>query len=349
VTRKKTLFEREMCLFANEVADVKNTQICVLPNGSDRQITVYSCDITKGSQKSNALILPVPNPDNDESKIKLYDLSERPDFFDKLNSRVISKGRSLHSNSSYAAPDSFVAVQQIGSYEVSVAETLEDLKRIDPKLLEIEPALLKLLQEKYCDPTSSRCDWSFVVAKFDHQQKFHPFAYSHPLQKTGWFIPTSHFHSKTYNDYEKFDHDIYVANALADGGMLAKDWKQALFDLCDGLMPVRVQDLYRFNVFELKGTFRNTDLQLPVSKQSPEWFGNYISSLRLNKNTFKSFADFDSTASSQPPSSTVAAAKVDAIALAKAAVFIPATSASSVTASGFKEVDPMTLDKLWSF
>ena len=94
-----------------------------------------------GQTATPAMILPIP-----AGPVEMVDLSAFADIFVELNKAFPkpparrSKGRSRGGDRSLML-DSFLEVQAVGSYSVSVAPSLEDLQRIDPSVFTVSPGI----------------------------------------------------------------------------------------------------------------------------------------------------------------------------------------------------------------
>jgi hypothetical protein len=264
-----------MCCFSKEVESVSNTQICVLPstlNGADCQTVVYSCEVSmKRGGKQTAMILPAFNPGNNPDNILLHDMSDCRYFFtdlDRLIQKPTYKSAVMQTNS-WSESSAPLKVKQVGAYKVSVAPSLQDLKRIDQSVLPINLDLLKEFDKRYS------AEHSYVVAAFDpdgpQSAEFSPFAYTHLKSPLGWFVPTLHFHSSKMQPAEEFDHTIYLCNSVVPAAPLELNWKSQLRKLCNRAKPsiplVEALALDTFGKFEMHGFYENTDLHLPDSTQ----------------------------------------------------------------------------------
>jgi hypothetical protein len=80
-----------------------------------------------------------------------------------------------------------LAVFNVGSYSVSVANNLTDLHRVDTSVFN---NCSDVLRQHYTEPY-----WGFIICQLrDGNQKYHPFAYSHVMLNGTFFIPTRHYH-----------------------------------------------------------------------------------------------------------------------------------------------------------
>lgn len=182
-----------MCMFNGEVKEVKNTKIFVSPlMDGVNQVTIYSNEVKLVGGRKNAMVLPIPNPTNQQDKIQLVSMENYPTIFNDL-SKLFSefstkqKGFALRSNSqSYKT----LEVVEVGSYSCSIVPSLVDFDRLDTGVFSLNPKLKNVLQEYY--PSG----YSFLVCKIKRSEKFHPIAYIHPKPANSLFVPTRHFHDE---------------------------------------------------------------------------------------------------------------------------------------------------------
>jgi len=238
-----------MCLINDEVEKVSDTKLFVSKSvDGARQITIYANSVSNKIQ-NNAMVLPVPDPDS----VKFHDLSKYSSFFDdcdELFYELTSSNRSyglknLANNCFDDVNDSFLEVLDVGSYSVSLAKNLTDLKRVDTTVFTLSNGLQKVLNTSY-----SGKNMGFIICKLKiGNDKYHPLAYSHSFIGK-LYIPTKHYHkadednSLMFSGYAPFssgsnwnrdlkvtpmnrgksmdeladdwDHDIYVVNYAKD-------------------------------------------------------------------------------------------------------------------------------------
>lgn len=97
---------------------------------------------------------------------------------------------------------STLEVKTCGSYDYSVAPTLDDLSRLDASL-HIED-VHDLLRRMY------GTGFSFLVCAIRKSAKYHPIAYKHVLRDDGrLFLPTLHEHGTALRGGPMWDHSIY--------------------------------------------------------------------------------------------------------------------------------------------
>jgi len=210
-----------MCIFNAKVKRVAKTRILVAPS-QDRtqQLTVYEnlVQLDNSAGSSNAMILPAPLPDPSSQDIQLLDLSSTPDFFKDLELMWPTRESLQETNSIQSLgdlDDSLLAVQKVGGYKVSIAKTLQDLRRINPKVFKVAPDIDQLLSQHY--PKG----FGFVICSFDASsgEEKHPLGYIHPLDSNlRLFVPTRHEHGKDGKEKAKahFDHVIWSINTKKD-------------------------------------------------------------------------------------------------------------------------------------
>lgn len=228
-----------MCIFAHPVYEVRETRIFVAATPSGRQITIYENFVgvggaahkkkaallgeKQGEEKAlvlkNAMILPCPLKPGNE--VRLLDLS-KDGFEFQLLDQCFAKHKRSTSNCggpSCAAAmeehDRRLPVHQVGAYNISIAKSIPDLRRIDATTF-IVPTNIEELMAKYYSS-----GFAFVICAFDATRslKAHPVGYVHdPISQRHLFVPCRHEHGHGSEDLEQFDHHVYSLCTLADGG-----------------------------------------------------------------------------------------------------------------------------------
>lgn len=197
-----------MCIFAGPVQKVENTRIAVFIN-RHRCFTAYQMAVELAGQ-GNAMILPVPTG----GTIQLVDMSRAPTFFDDLNNLwPVPQSRGM--TRSLAAPAGrFLDVHKVGSYEVSIAEDIDDIKYIDPSVFTLSKSTEATLWHSY-----KGGGYSFVVAKLSQGGEMHPLGYIYDRANTfETFIPTKHAHGdekglsvmQAIQHEPDWDHTVYL-------------------------------------------------------------------------------------------------------------------------------------------
>lgn len=181
-----------MCIIDGNIDNVSKTKIFVGQDWTGNQITVYSNKVETKQQV--AMILPCP-----KGNIKLYDMSDHKNFFEKLNNffpQMQYKGFNAQStNSSFG-------IVQVGSYDVSIVPSLEEMDNLNYIHFNLSPGVKYLLNKDYSE------GFSFIVCMIRQGAEFHPIAYTHKMKDT-YFIPTKHYHNGS-EKHADWDHEIYV-------------------------------------------------------------------------------------------------------------------------------------------
>lgn len=201
-----------MCIIPGPVDSVSNTKLFVMPSlDKTRQFTVYSNSVD--SPDENVMILPVPNLNS----LQLHTIKYKK-LFDHLHDSVIKHQTrafefSMYRSLSASAQFDSLPVFEHGSYLVSLAQTIEDLHRLNSSVFQLPPDIDTFFAKHYTREFGYLC----CVLK-PGEKTYEPLAYSHRLHSNGkLFVPTLHYHNhrghvKT-NDAD-WDHFIYSAGTL---------------------------------------------------------------------------------------------------------------------------------------
>lgn len=163
-----------MCVLASP-ATVYTTRFFATRQGK-QQILV--CETKLQTLYKNAMVLPVPvhSPD---AHVELIDLSGNKDLFERLQWYFISPP-------CFGGPGGAPEIFQVGSFEATIARSVDDLRRIDARFRPM-PGTLEAMRHHYPDH-------AFVVYQFDTgKQWIHPFAFSFESRYPNHlFFPTLH-------------------------------------------------------------------------------------------------------------------------------------------------------------
>lgn len=207
-------------MISQEIKAVASTQLfCGVNKEKTKQITIYANTINNVI-KNNVMILPVPFP----TSVIFHNLEKYKDFFsDCKNSFYDATSSKYLSSNSYGVEykcESMLKVYDIGSYKVSLAHSLDDLKRVDNSVFELSKGLDQMLKKYYSNPI-----FGFIICKLaEGNEKYHPFAYSHNITDGKVFIPTRHYHDNTnliYNNYDMFSNKSYTNNNINNSPMFS--------------------------------------------------------------------------------------------------------------------------------
>jgi hypothetical protein len=174
------------------IEQVSKTNIFVGLNSSKTsQITIYSNFVSNNSN-GNAMVIPVPFP----STVKFHDVSCIKNFFKIVDQSFYRMAQTFGMRSdsfsltNSAKTKSVLEVFSVGSYNVSLANNLSDISRLDKDVFTLSSGLAKTLGEHYSDPV-----WGFIVFILARDKKdYNPFAFSHALYNNKIYIPTRHYH-----------------------------------------------------------------------------------------------------------------------------------------------------------
>lgn len=178
-----------MCIIANEVKEVSHTKIMVATNAArTHQVTVYS-NMVNSVTSENAMILPVPYP----SSVRFADLSKYTTVFGDCQKDFFNARQTLSRSMSYGVKsqnsNDSLAIFDVGSYSVSLANNVADLDRINESF-QITEECLQFMKSRY-----TAAFWGFIICKLKSgAHEYHPFGYSHALLNKIFFIPTLHYH-----------------------------------------------------------------------------------------------------------------------------------------------------------
>ena len=198
-----------MCIVSLDVASIAKTKILVgISKDKKRQLTVYSNQIENHSN-NNAMILPVPFPET----VQFVNLSNYKNLFEDCQSCFYNASRGFNTRSATLSANfdlSKLEVFHIGSYKVSLAMNLSDLKRVDESVFVLSDGCEETLNKNYKENY-----WGFIICKLAKgKEDYHPFGYSHDILNNQVFIPTKHYHQKSnYNVINKNNYNSDTINS----------------------------------------------------------------------------------------------------------------------------------------
>jgi len=237
----------------------------------------------------NADIIKLVNLKNFETKHgKFFKVLENE--FPKNLSFSFNGDNREKTNGSRSAP--VLEVVEIGGYRCSVARSIHYFPYIDKNVFQINPQLYHNLNECYGN------NYGFLICSFDVSKRVdtdavdaHPIAYIHSFVNNSLFIPCRHEHGGSKKDQEKtenFDHVIYSTNCEIDKKRrLVYSWyaedvpttptklfgKVGIETLWDALNVNKdstgaysLVNFAQLNKIEIKGSFTNDDILLPLTK-----------------------------------------------------------------------------------
>jgi hypothetical protein len=188
-----------MCIIARKVVTVSDTKIlCAISGDRRRQLIVYSNKV-ENVTNDNMMILPVPNA----STLLFHDLTNYTDLFNDCEKCFIEPASGFFSTNDFNFSKNFkykskpLNVFNVGSYQVSVANTLSDVTRADANVFQVSPSLNHFLTTHY-----SGSQWGFIFCKLqtgEGAHVYHPFGYSHDIFGDEVVVPTRHYHDHGVN------------------------------------------------------------------------------------------------------------------------------------------------------
>lgn len=203
-----------MCIFAEPVRHVAKTRIAVLTDGEEGNLrfTAYQMAVDLLG-RGNAMILPVPC----DKGIGLVDMSGCKDFFkilDRLWPEPVTRGMTKGISNDGFLGMRHLEVHKVGSYEVSVAGEVDDIRRVDPSVFNLSLDTEAILRANYPQ------GFSFVVAKLTQGGEIHPLGYTYDAANPGEvFVPTRHGHGEelsaksVFAGLPEWDHTVYIQGA----------------------------------------------------------------------------------------------------------------------------------------
>lgn len=275
-----------MCIISKEVNSVSKTNILVAVDKSNtRQLIIYSNNVDNKTV-NNAMILPVPNP----TTIKFHNLSNYTTIFDDCD-KMVNNVKTLSTYGIKATMNYYdqntLKVYNVGSYKVSIANSLNELKKVNRQVFDLGYGCEELLSKNYNNPI-----YGFIICKLDMNNKnYHPFGYSHKIHNNQIFIPTKHYHEH-YQEYSSFgsslgyssilnensvdegwDHNIYLYNTSGFTNSPIKTdyvWNNKNYINIQNI-DFPFGQLNNFEKYNIKGNFPNIDLitiPLPINNQT---------------------------------------------------------------------------------
>lgn len=252
-----------MCLIAEQIKSVKNTKIlCALNADKSRQIVVYANEINNISN-NNAMILPVLNPQS----LKFHDLSNYVNIFDDCAKGFynITNEDTYRSKSSDCANQT-LKVFDVGSYSVSVALTIDELKLVDSTVFTLSKDFEGTLRSVYKNSA-----FGYIICALKSGEKlYHPLAYSNDVYESKVFAPTLHYHvhdgKPGFGPIGDWSHEIYLYNIVANDiftkmNISKKMWHETATCMIDPVkLDFNLGPLESYTQLCIVGEHRNVDL-----------------------------------------------------------------------------------------
>lgn len=211
-----------MCIVPFPVNSIESTNIFVLPSeDKKRQMTFYKNHVD--SIHENIMILPFPGA----KSLQLHKVRYKAMFNDLRSSvwKIPEQRYEIMEMSSplRAASAASLPVISHGSYLLSIAETLEDLHRINPTVFDLPEGIFDFFRKHY------NSQFGYLVCKLkEGKSEYEPLCYSHEAIPTKLFVPTLHYHNhngRINTEKADWDHLIYSLGTSEQANMEYKSYK----------------------------------------------------------------------------------------------------------------------------
>jgi hypothetical protein len=193
-----------MCIIADYVESVTETNIFVGILEQQKQLTIYSNRVKTSGP--NTMVLPVPT----NSPVSFVDLTHYKDLFKNLrNSFEAETPPGTEYYGLRNGGSDTVKVEKVGSYKASFVKDINSINNLDKTFGSFDKIMESL--KKYYGS-----GFGFVVCQLipGPEHEYHPFGYIHNMTSNELFVPTRHIHIHNENDQidsksEHYDHNIY--------------------------------------------------------------------------------------------------------------------------------------------
>jgi hypothetical protein len=266
-----------MCVISGEIKRVSDTNIlCGLSDDKQRQIIIYSNQVDNIT-KNNAMILPVPLPNT----LQFHNLINYKELFSDCKNCFYDPNTSFSYGNlpKNKLKSNKLEVFNVGSYKVSIAQTIDDLERVDTSVFELSNNLSEFMKNSYNEPY-----FGFIICKLNvGSEKYHPFGYSHDVFNNELFVPTKHFHihNTAQSGYANFDQAFGRLNIISDRTFYGSPNNQNIADDWS-------HDIYFYNVYPSQ----NSEITL-MNKSKERWSGKTFNLDKINFPFSKNCSNFE--------------------------------------------------------
>ena len=239
-TRPPPIEKKKMCVIQGEVSIVSNTKIlvakcCDSEDGGKRQLTVYQNKVGFKKPKTPhapvpAMILPFPNPATLASRadpVEFVDMTNMKSILSHLETELLPPTfHGVHSiiptrgYETVPPPPPPLEVKRVGSYQCSVATSLDDIVRIDPSVFQVSESVCAFLKTHYPQ------DFGFVIC--------HPAAEYCGVEEEGMgvrghsFEPIAFVHPRILNNKRDMKEVLFVLQLFEAFGLLFLRYKYSI-------------------------------------------------------------------------------------------------------------------------
>lgn len=215
---------------------VAKTRIFARRRG-DLQTLVYAMQLTAAREVAMILPLPVALPTDDDA-VRFVDLSDHPDFFDRLERCFwVDPPLSRSSKGVRFAPQSLprLVVHRVGAFDASYVPGAAHFDRLDPRFR---------LPGGFLDALPQYADHGFAVFQLAAGRNKHiqPMAFHFPPRDAErLFFPTVHVHDGAVHADARFDHTLYWQGPEPDPSQSDRTAPKSV-DLEFRTVPIEVLD-----------------------------------------------------------------------------------------------------------
>ena len=248
-----------MCIIQGRKTHVENTNIFVAPLPEGKQLTVYSNKVTLEEDKSNNNAMILPSDEN----VRFIDLTSCKHIFKYLKISFKEQLKKGKKGSARSATNDTLEVIEVGSYRVSVVNSLDDFKYVSEEVFTLDPDVASYLKNFYSN------GYSFLVCNLKPNAKYHPFAYVHNTLSGGnLFIPTRHFHlDEKGNQHTDWDHCIYTMSSVINKSFKVSHTAYSVpysWDKFCQLTGLNVDDISKVSQYTIRNYHKNHDIVAEV-------------------------------------------------------------------------------------
>ncbi len=168
------------------------------------------------------MILPVPNP----ASVQFEDgtMHYKTLFKDAAESFFVVGSQPQFATRGVSKEKETLPILAVGSYQASIAHTVEDLESLDATVFNITPELIEMLKKTY-----ENREIGFICCVLKPGANiYEPIAYTHELGPSEFlFVPTKHYHM------EVGPSSLYHGpmNALRATAEYADDWDHEIYSV----------------------------------------------------------------------------------------------------------------------
>ncbi len=181
--------------------EVSGTSIFARMESGGSQVIAYAMRLTVPGDVAMILPLPVRAGSGDDA-VAFVSLEEHPRFFADLDALFVPVSRGLEASALSFAPQSMLAVHDVGAFEASYVPSMRDFDRLDGRFR---------IDDSVWEELGAYDDYGFAVFRLKpmHGAAVHPMAFRFPTRDAArLFFPTVHVHDGRAHPTAHFDHRL---------------------------------------------------------------------------------------------------------------------------------------------